>query len=181
MDFSSRARELGCRYCNGKLHSAFYLRKGRLAELEIPDGWELFYSLCCSREGCRKRIRPPSVRYAGRSPNCSILVLLAHLITSGASQRSIQALSKELGISERTARRWLELWKRVFRISTWWRKLASLWNLSGQNLFVLWQMLLRSESEHVAIKNILRKSADLWEECRFIVGPEPPAEVARAH
>ena len=99
LKFAEQARLKCCHHCGGKLHSARYQRKGRLLDLDLAEDWGSFHSLCCSVEGCRKRIRPLSIRYAGRSPFSLALFLLAELIQSRGSQRSIIALSKELGVS----------------------------------------------------------------------------------
>ena len=125
-EFAAQARLKCCPYCGGSLHSACYQRKGRLIDITLPDDWGLFHSLCCSAEGCRKRVRPLSIRYAGRSPFSMALYLLAELIQSSGSKRSIISLSKELHISERTIRRWLLLWKKIYSGSTWWQKLLLL-------------------------------------------------------
>jgi hypothetical protein len=56
----------GCPVCDGPLHRSDYDCKPRGA-LVAPAG-EAFarrFSLCCGREGCRKRAMPPSVRFLG--------------------------------------------------------------------------------------------------------------------
>jgi hypothetical protein len=113
VEFTNKSRLEGCSHCRGALHSAAYQRKGRFFNIKLPEDWGTFYSLCCSKEGCRKRVRPPSIRYAGRSPFSIALYLLAELIQSGGSQRTIIALSRELHVSERTIGRWQRFWKRL--------------------------------------------------------------------
>ena len=65
-DLAAEQRAGGCPHCGGVLHSARYPRKPRGAVERLPDeyGWRL--SLCCAREGCRKRATPPSLRFLGR-------------------------------------------------------------------------------------------------------------------
>ncbi len=57
----------GCPRCGGRLHRGDYARKprGGLIALEA-EGEARRISLCCDREGCRKRALPPSVRFLGR-------------------------------------------------------------------------------------------------------------------
>jgi hypothetical protein len=50
-----------CPHCGGPLHQANYWRKPRGALLaEAGEAFRLRHSLCCGREGCRKRSLPPS-------------------------------------------------------------------------------------------------------------------------
>ena len=56
------AKAQGCPHCGGPLDTANYLRKTR----GMAEENELRFSLCCRREGCRKRRLPPSVRFLGR-------------------------------------------------------------------------------------------------------------------
>lgn len=140
-EFAERACLKACPHCRGSLHFARYARKGRFIDITLPDNWSSFHSLCCSVEGCRKRVRPFSIRYAGRSPYSVALYLLAELIQSGGAKRSVIALCKELRVSERTIRRWQSFWKKVYAKSIWWRKTSSIWMLSGQTLYKLWLSL----------------------------------------
>lgn len=171
MEFSEKARLKNCPECQGKLHYARYQRKGRLLERNLPSNWNSFHSLCCTSEGCRKRVRPLSVRFAGRSPFSTPLVLLVKLLTSGGAQRTIISLSKELHISERTIRRWLNFWKWVHAKSVWWRKLASIWSLSGKTLSELWNLIL-DEKKTIGnpVEYLLLNSAELWLEIKFFDG-----------
>jgi len=171
IELSQKARIKSCPHCGGTLHSARYQRKGRIVDgVTLPEDWGSFHSLCCSSEGCRKRVRPPSMRYAGRSPFSSSLFLLAELIQSGGSARAMTALSKELNISERTLRRWMLLWKKLYNTSKWWRKIASLWMLSGKMLYDFWEQLLKSKETHEdAFQNLLMQSTEIWSETNLFV------------
>jgi hypothetical protein len=71
----------GCPVCGGPLHRGDYVRKPRGA-LVVPAG-EAFarrFSLCCGREGCRKRALPPSVRFLGRRVYLGAVVILASVV-----------------------------------------------------------------------------------------------------
>lgn len=178
-EFAETARLKRCPHCNASLHYAHYKRKGRVVDLALPDGWELFHGLCCSNKGCRKRVRPPSIRYAGRSPFSVALYLLVELIQSGGSKRSVISLSKELNISQRTIRRWLLFWKKIYSESTWWRKIASIWMLSGKTLLQFWISLISIKNNLTnSFQYLLKNSADIWAEIKLFVGDRIPAKDA---
>lgn len=170
-EFSEKARLEGCPKCKGKLHYARYQRKGRLLEIALSADWNSFHGLCCAREGCRKRLRPLSVRFAGRSPFSGALVLLAKLLRSGGSDRCVILLCKELQVSERTIRRWICYWKRVHEKSRWWRKLASRWSSSGKSLIDLFNLILKNKkSLEISFQYLFLNSAELWQEIKFSDG-----------
>jgi hypothetical protein len=179
VEFSEKASLKGCPACGGRLHYARYLRKGRLLEIDLPQEWNLFQGLCCANETCRKRVRPLSIRFAGRSPFNGSLVLLAKLLISGGSKRTIISLCKALKVSERTVRRWIHFWKYVHARSTWWRKLASIWSLSGKSLSELWNILLENKkSPKNSFEYLILNSAELWCEIKFSDGGDLPAKDA---
>ncbi len=102
----------GCPACGGPLHRGDYPRKPRGGMLGVAA--EVFskrISLCCGREGCRRRATPPSVRYLGRRVYLGAVVLLASmfLLTLAAPE-----LQRETGIPSRTVRRWGEWWRSGF-------------------------------------------------------------------
>ena len=178
-EFAALARLKSCAHCGGTLHFARYTRKGRFIDLALPDDWSSFHSLCCSGEGCRKRVRPLSIRYAGQSPFSASLFLLAELIQSGGSKRSIISLSKELNVSERTIRRWLLLWKKIYINSTWWRKITSVWMINGKTLIDFWSLLFTiKKTDEDAFQYLLIKSAEIWNEIKLFVTYIIPAKDA---
>lgn len=69
-----RAQAGGCPRCRGRLDRADFPRKVR----RIPTTWEPMFerrfSLCCSREGCRRRVTPASVRFLGRRVYAAVVV-----------------------------------------------------------------------------------------------------------
>lgn len=174
LDLAKSARAKGCPHCGGKLHSAAYFRSPRHA----PDeGKVRFHGLCCSAEGCRRRTRPQSIRFAGRSPFSSQILILARLFHAGPSERNCQQVASELSISLSTAKRWICCWRRVESRSKWWRSLSGGLGLSGQNLWGLWIKLITSDEVPEPFEFLLEKSSSLWAEVKLIVGPEPPAEL----
>jgi hypothetical protein len=103
----------GCPVCNGPLHRGDYDRKPRGA-LIAPAG-EAFvrrFSLCCGREGCRKRATPPSVRFLGRRVYLGAVVIVASIVA--VALRSAAEIRRETGVPARTTRRWLGWWQGPF-------------------------------------------------------------------
>lgn len=114
-----------CRECGSRLHFARYYRKFRLPgteKLEV-EGLGCFFGLCCSNEECRRRHRPPSLRFPGSSPNFLGLVALVDFFNAPHSKLKAQKLCELTGMSLRTVRRWLVFWRRS-ATSAWWRKLV---------------------------------------------------------
>jgi hypothetical protein len=68
----------GCRHCGGPLHQGNYERKPRGGQIAgAGEAFTLRHSLCCGREGCRRRALPPSLRFLGRRVYLEAVVLLA--------------------------------------------------------------------------------------------------------
>jgi hypothetical protein len=98
-DMAARVKALGCPYCEGRLDRADYPRKPRCAGLSgAGEAVVRRISLCCARDGCRRRVTPPSVVFLGRRVYLGIVVLLASL---RATERPSSAPPA------RTVRRWI--------------------------------------------------------------------------
>lgn len=63
--------------CGGRLHRADYMRKPRGLMIDVDPAHCRRFSLCCSREGCRARTCPPSVRFMNRKVYAAILIVLS--------------------------------------------------------------------------------------------------------
>src|SRR5262249_41356100 len=103
---TQRVAAEGCPVCDGPLHRSDYNRKPRGA-LIAPAG-EVFvrrFSLCCGREGCRKRATPPSVRFLGRRVYLGAVVLVASMIALVV--RAAGEIRRRTGVPARTTGRWL--------------------------------------------------------------------------
>ena len=74
-DLAEETRKKACP-CGGRLHSANYLRKPRDTPVQLPEQQCLRLSFCCDRDGCRKRVTPPSVRFLGRTVYLGAIVIL---------------------------------------------------------------------------------------------------------
>ena len=179
LDLSAQARRNGCPACGAHLHSARYPRKGHTGPVRSPEGWDLFHGLCCSKEGCRRRVRPESVRFAGRSPNLPFQFAMVRVLRSGGAQRGVTALAALARVSERTVRRWLNFWKRAHARSRWWKDVAGKFSLSGLGLEDLVARHLPDLGEELVKVKLSRLLVPLWSE-KFtdLVGAASPAEDA---
>ncbi len=103
----------GCPKCKGPLHRGDYERKPRGAVIApAGEAFVVRFSLCCGREGCRKRATPPSLRFLGRRVYLGVVVIVASLVAQalGAAEASRRAM----GVPSRTTRRWLGWWRGPF-------------------------------------------------------------------
>lgn len=114
-----------CPACEGRLDVANYPRKvrGLDVESEAAGGYARRFSLCCAREGCRKRATPPSVRFLGRRVFASVIFLLVALgqagVHAGASSPSTTKPSWP------TRKRWSWWWTRGLVLEPWFPLLAA--------------------------------------------------------
>jgi hypothetical protein len=124
VDLARDKREQRCPHCGGPLCQSNYVRKPRGGPPTIPEEYLIRESLCCSREGCRKRTLPPSCLFMGRRVywGCVILVVMAlrQKRPQGASARRLQAIFE---ISRSTLARWFAYFKEEFPISAKWQHL----------------------------------------------------------
>jgi len=84
-----------CPACGSPLDIANIPRKPR----EYPE--TIRFGLCCRKDGCRKRVWPPSVRFFGRKVYSAWTVILAVDFNK----------SYALKIPYRTLARWRQLWR----------------------------------------------------------------------
>ena len=115
-DLMQKARQEGCP-CGGKLHRSDYRRKPRGG-----PKWEKRFSLCCDREGCRRRRTPPSVRFQGRRVYAGVVVVLVSAMRHGLKPQRVEQLREKLGIDRRTLERWRQWWLGCFVESSFWRE-----------------------------------------------------------
>lgn len=115
-DLALKAQAGGCEHCGGALHRGDYPRKPR-----GKTGWEKRHSFCCSREGCRKRKTPESVRFLGRRVYVGVVVVLVSAMMHGLSEQRVKRLGQVLEIDRRTLKHWREWWKDRFVQGRFWR------------------------------------------------------------
>jgi hypothetical protein len=108
-----RVAAAGCPRCDGPLHRGDYARKPRGA-LIAPAGETsvVRFSLCCGREGCRRRATPPSLRFLGRRVYLGVVVIVASLVAQWLG--SAEASRPVTGVPARTTRRWVGWWRGPF-------------------------------------------------------------------
>jgi hypothetical protein len=115
---------LGCRFCEGPLHQSNYRRKPRGAQMaEAAEAFALRYSLCCGREGCRRRTLPPSLRFLGRRVYVEAVVLVASVVSLLLG--SVKGTSDAMGVPVRTLKRWSAWWTESFPQSRAWHEIRA--------------------------------------------------------
>lgn len=98
-ELAVEARTRGCS-CGGRLHSARYPRKPRRGvPLELREEYRWRESLCCEREGCRRRTTPESLRFLGRCVYLGALVVLVSAMTGGVTERRAAAMRALVGVT----------------------------------------------------------------------------------
>lgn len=123
-DLAAQTRAAGCRFCGGELHRADYPRKPRgVSRRLLGEAYERRLSLCCARDGCRRRHTPPSVRFLGRRVFLGAVIVLATAMAHGLTARRVAALGEQFGVSVRTLRRWQQWWREAFAASSLWKSL----------------------------------------------------------
>ncbi len=121
-DLAAETRSGGCRHCGAVLHGARYPRKPRgMARAVLGPEYGYRLSLCCAREGCRRRTTPASVRFLGRRVYLGALVVLVSALAKGLTERRLGELRERFGVGPRTVRRWRRWWGEVFAASRFWR------------------------------------------------------------
>ena len=103
----------GCPRCEGPLHRGDYARKPRGALVARAGETSVVrFSLCCGREGCRKRATPPSLRFLGRRVYLGVVVIVASLVAQWLG--TAEASRRVTGVPARTTRRWVGWWCGAF-------------------------------------------------------------------
>ena len=121
-DLAADVRIHGCP-CGGALHSARYPRKPRGGPCELGPEYSSRLSLCCAREGCRKRTTPRSVRFLGRRVYLGAVVVLLSALRGEITTKRMEYLRVLLGVGLRTLRRWRTWWRGAFVTSALWKEM----------------------------------------------------------
>lgn len=105
-----------CRHCGGPLHHGDYPRKPREGRCVTPGaGPTRRFSLCCGREGCRRRATPPSLTFIGRRVYLEAVVIVASSV--GLAVHRAKEVVRATGVPARTVRRWRVWWAGTFAAS----------------------------------------------------------------
>ena len=118
-DLAQTAQQKACP-CGGRLDRAPYPRKPRGGE-DRPEDERYRFSFCCDRDGCRKRVTPPSVRFLGRKVSLFAVVVLASARRQGPSPRRVHELSQLFGADRRTLARWQVFWREQVPQTPFWK------------------------------------------------------------
>jgi hypothetical protein len=119
-DLAETARKNACP-CGGSLHSANYLRKPRGTPDQLPKPLRLRLSFCCNRDGCRKRVTPPSVRFLGRKVYLGAVILVISAMRQGPRPRQVREISRLFDADRRTIARWQVFWREHFPQTPFWK------------------------------------------------------------
>ena len=105
-DSAQKMKALGCPECKSALHKSNYTRKFRGLEVELPPQFEVRFSFCCSKDGCRRRLTPPSVRFMRHKVYLALVILL---VSSGI----MTFLGENFQVSLHTLSRWQRAWSQI--------------------------------------------------------------------
>ena len=119
-DLAETIRTQGCS-CGGRLHFANYLRKPRGTPIQLPKEQRLRLSFCCDRDGCRKRVTPPSVRFLGPKVFLGPIVILISAMRQGPTPRRVRELFARFRADRRTIARWQVFWRDLFPQTPFWK------------------------------------------------------------
>ena len=121
-DLAATARAARCPYCGAPLHRGDYPRKPRgVARARLGPAYEHRLSFCCSRDGCRRRVTPPSVRFFGRRVFLGALVVLVSALAQGLTGRRRAGLAAQIGAGVQTLERWRRWWRETLPATAFWR------------------------------------------------------------
>jgi hypothetical protein len=137
LDLDSRTlrqtQAAGCPWnrCRSRLDRADYARKPRGVLPELEKDTSKRGSLCCSKEGCRRRTTPPSVVFLGRRVYAGVAFILLSILRFGATDKRQadlrRGLQRELELRGMmspdlsTLRRWRDWWRHSLPESPFWR------------------------------------------------------------
>lgn len=120
-EIAQEARKGRCAACKGPLHSGNYARKPRGRPPGLGDEHNVRLSLCCGREGCRKRLLPKSLRFLGRKVYLGVVVVLVSALQHGVTRERARKLQEAVGVNARSVERWREWWLSEFQESAFWK------------------------------------------------------------
>lgn len=88
------------------------------------------FSLCCGREGCRRRVLPKSVLFDGRRVYWRMVILV---VVALREQRpygiTMDKLKTQLGVDSKTVRRWQVWYRERLRPGGQWEELG--WRIAN--------------------------------------------------
>ena len=131
-------------YCAGPLHRGTYVRKPRGGPADLPEAFALRLSWCCGREGCRRRVLPPSTLFWDRRVYWGAVVLVVTALRQGRvvgiTAQRLQAL---FGVTRPTLTRWLHYFRELFPHTPTWRGLVGRLGPPGRAAGLVGDLLAR--------------------------------------
>ena len=121
-DLAATARAARCPHCGGALHGGDYPRKPRGVDRGLLGAaYARRRSFCCSRDGCRRRVTPPSVRFLGRRVFLGALVVLVSALAQGLTGKRRAELAQQIGAGAQTLARWRRWWREALPATAFWQ------------------------------------------------------------
>ena len=121
VDLADQQQRAGCPYCGSSLHYSNYLRQPRGGP-ELPEDLSIRFSLCCSREDCRRRTLPKSTLSMDHRVYFRVVILIVTTLNQRAPQEySKNMLARMLGANRKTINRWLMYFREIFPESKLWK------------------------------------------------------------
>jgi hypothetical protein len=100
------------------------VRKPRGGPADLPDAYAVRLSWCCGREGCRRRVLPPSVLFWGRRVYWGAVVLVVTALREGrVTGLTAQRIQTLFGVTRLTLARWLAYFRDCFPQTPTWQRL----------------------------------------------------------
>ena len=82
-------------------------------------------SLCCGKQGCRRRKLPPSVLFWGRRVYWASVLLVVTALRQGRDRGyTVERLKMLFGVTRPTLSRWLSYFRQIFSSSQSWQRLS---------------------------------------------------------
>ncbi|MCD6388090.1 MAG: hypothetical protein J7L69_01675 [Desulfobulbaceae bacterium] len=121
IDLADQQQKAGCPYCGSSLHYSNYLRKPRGGP-ELQEELSVRFSLCCSKEKCRRRTLPKSTIFMDRRVYFKVVILIVTTLNQKSPQEySKNMLARMLGADRKTINRWLKYFRDIFPDSRTWK------------------------------------------------------------
>lgn len=112
----------GCIFCGDKLDQSDFFRSSGFG---IPKDCESEclrrHSLCCRKDGCRKRLTTPSVRFLPYKCYLTTIIILISTMSNGINGKRLLSLKAQLGVHRETLRKWQTWWQETFCQSPYWK------------------------------------------------------------
>lgn len=172
VELAAAVRKRRCPHCGGPLHDGSYQRKPKNAETLFGNEVVWRQSLCCGREGCRKRTLPPSCIFQGARWYAKAIILVAVALKS-LDNRTAEEVEEMLGVPTRTLREWIGYFRGEYLKTRDWLVRRLRLNAAVRNDHAVADVL----------RSYLDQAADvrqaLVEFLRFMSAPPPPAVAER--